>query len=136
MLGLVKGPVYIVIILEIISAEKRFFVLKMDEGQEMLIPNRLLLIADHKPFMPLSMQFYDPIYVYVKKNAAKGHKEAIANIQRAKLSQKIDWMKELKFIKDGTHLRNLRKQNHLNDWTHAMEEGLKNICSKKTSKRH
>ena len=79
-LGFIRGPVYIHIILEIIQADKKMFILGLDGGQEVQVPNRLRIIADNVPVLPSSMIFYDPLYIFVKCHANQAQKVTIANI--------------------------------------------------------
>jgi len=79
--------------------------------------------------------FYDSIYTFVKLNANPALKGVIASSERAHKTQKIDWLKELKFIQDGTHFRKLKQRDYINELTHTFEEGVKNLFSKKEGKR-
>ena len=70
-LKLTVGPLYIVALLEIIKMTKIIFINELKSGNEVCIPDRLLLNyskKDQQPQLPLSLQFYDYIYTYVRNS--------------------------------------------------------------------
>ena len=84
-LNLVVGPIYVVILLEIIRLHKNLFTLHLEEGIEKEIPRGIVLEGGE---LPLSYQYYDWVYPIVKQHFNRAIKDRIAKQNRAKMVYK------------------------------------------------
>ena len=86
-LKLTVGPLYIVTLIEILKVVKKIFVYEVILGKEIRIPDKLMInqTKDCSKDLPLSLQFYDYIYILIKKSIEEDvHKLAMTQLIKAR----------------------------------------------------
>ena len=72
------------------------FILEIEGGKEVLIPERLVLEGGQ---LPQSFVYYDWVYSIVNQEISDNYKFRVAYLQRSKTVEKIDMMKRFDDIK-------------------------------------
>ena len=92
-LGIIQGPLYCIILLEVIRIQKKLFALQLEDGNEKEIPEGIIFQGGSTP---LSFQYYDWVYPIVKHHFNGAIKEQIIMKNRLKNLKKLTIFEELR----------------------------------------
>lgn len=123
----INGELFLQVILRCIQLQKEIFLLEVEEGREVYIPQELS--QDH---LPHSFRYYDPILKLIQDCCSRNQKESFRtgfdiNVKRI---QDDDWMVWLNRVFGGWDEKPAFKHSKVNDKTESDNKLLNPLKSK------